>query len=257
MLGGDRRTDLAREAEEALARGLREANPSALFTAHAAPGVSAIEEYGFLGLDLNTTYTYDIVHKKLLEDYHRRPVMPFILVETTYEGEHEATSLQIRRQAYWALLSGAAGQCYGNRPVWAFDPGWKEALNAPGALDMARVKRLFDRIPWYDLEPDDTHAVVRRGLGEENGMDRLSAARTHDRRLLADYLPSRREIEVSLGQLSGSRFACQWYNPRSGKLDSREIIAEQAAEGKLQLTPTSEGDWVLLLHDEKLVLDLP
>ncbi len=254
VIGGDRRAEQARDAVEALARGLREANPDALFTGHAEPEVSAMSEYAFAGLDINSTYTYEMVHKKLLQDYHRRPPMPYFLFESTYEGEHEATEVQIRRQAYWAFLSGAMGQCYGNRPMWLFDPGWKEALNSPGARDMARVRKLFDLLPWYDLEPDDGHRVVTSGLGEENGMDRLTAARTRDRRLMAAYLPSRREIELDLGQLQGSQFNGWWYDPRTGQSSP---VAPKPASGKVKLTPPAEGDWALVLHDSTYPVRLP
>ena len=49
--------------------------------------------------------------------------MPFVLMESSYEGEHNSSPVQIRRQAYWAILCGAAGQFLGNKPIWGFDPG--------------------------------------------------------------------------------------------------------------------------------------
>ena len=62
--------------------------------------------------------------RPMLAEYMRQPARPFVLLETTYEGEHDSTPDQIRRQAYWAMLSGACGQFFGNNPVWHFDgPG--------------------------------------------------------------------------------------------------------------------------------------
>ena len=78
---------------------------------------------------LNSTYTYSIIHEKLITDYNRTPTMPFFLIETIYEGEHNASEVQIRRQAYWAILCGATGQFMGNRPIWLFDPGWQKAMD--------------------------------------------------------------------------------------------------------------------------------
>src|ERR1039457_6377380 len=69
--------------------------------------------------------------------------MPYVMIETTYEGEHNASAVQIRRQAYWALLYGAAGQFMGNRPIWLFDPGWQAALDGTASRGMARVQALF------------------------------------------------------------------------------------------------------------------
>ena len=50
------------------------------------------------------------------DDWQRDPVCPFYLIESTYEGEHNASELQIRRQAYWSVLCGGNGHCMGNNP---------------------------------------------------------------------------------------------------------------------------------------------
>lgn len=105
------------------------------------------------------------------ETYHA-----FFLIETTYEGEHNASAVQIRRQAYWAILCGATGRVMGNRPIWLFDPDWQTAIDATGSQDMARLKELFTYRPWYDLVPDEKHEVVVDGLGEFRGLDYFAAA---------------------------------------------------------------------------------
>ena len=73
--------------------------------------------------------------------YRRPERMPFFLIESAYENEHEATEQRLRTQAYQAVLSGAAGQIFGNNPIWHFDgPGlypapvtWQQALGSRGA----------------------------------------------------------------------------------------------------------------------------
>ncbi|MCI0627026.1 MAG: DUF4038 domain-containing protein [Acidobacteria bacterium] len=103
LMGGDRNPDNVRDEVDGLAAGIREFSPSHLFTAHTVSESTPAEQYSLSQwLDLNTTYTYMIVHRKLLANYHYRPVRPNILIESTYEGEHNASPLQIRRQAYWA-----------------------------------------------------------------------------------------------------------------------------------------------------------
>jgi hypothetical protein len=70
--------------------------------------------------------------------------MPFFLIESAYENEHDATSQRLRTQAYHAVLSGAADQVFGNNPIWHFDgPGlfplqvtWRDALGSRGAQSM-------------------------------------------------------------------------------------------------------------------------
>ena len=247
LIGGDRNPANARDEVDAVARGIKDADNRHLLTAHCHPENSAIDRYRDSGwLDLNTTYTYEIVHHKLQADYNRTPVMPYVLIETTYEGEHNASAVQIRRQAYWALLSGAAGQFMGNRPIWLFDPGWQAALNSAGSQDMARLLALFRSRPWYDLVPDQDHKVVVDGLGEFNGLDYLTAARTTDGGTVMAYLPSMRTIAADLGKVAGKSAKVWWFNPRSG---GAQAVGEFPTAGLQRFTPPSEGDWVLVVDD--------
>src|SRR5581483_1354103 len=122
----------------------------------------------------------------------------------------------IRRQAWWAVLCGAAGQFMGNRPIWLFDAGWVEAMDAAGSNDMARLKRFFIAQPWNELAPDLKHDVVVEGLGEFNGLDYLAAARTADGRTVIAYLPSSRTFTVDMTKISSPEAAAAWFNPRDG-----------------------------------------
>lgn len=255
MIGGDRNPDTARQDVDAIVQGIKEFDKRHIFTAHCHPENSAIDQYQQDGwLDLNTTYTYGIVHSMLLRDYHRTPPIPFVLIESTYEGEHNASAVQIRRQAYWALLSGATGQFLGNRPIWLFDPGWEAAMNSTASRDMTRLRALFSSRPWYELVPDDKHEVVIEGLGEFRGLDYLAAARTSDGGTVIAYAPTPRAITVDMTKISGKEVRVVWFNPRTGKSDS---AGEFPTSGKHQFSPPGEGDWILLLDDAARKLPAP
>ncbi len=255
VMGGDRNPDTAREDVDAVAEGIKEFDTRHLFTAHCHPENSAMDQYAKDGwLDLNSTYTYGIVHAKLLADYNRTPTMPFFLIETTYEGEHNASEVQIRRQAYWALLCGATGHLMGNRPIWLFDPGWQTALDSTGSQDMARLKALFTSRPWSELVPDQKHEVVVDGLGEFTGLDYLAAARTQDGGTVIAYLPTKRTFTVDLSKVAGTAAQAWWYNPRTGK---PQAAGKFATHAKQQFTPPGEGDWVLVLDDASRKLPPP
>ena len=247
IIGGDRNPDKAREAVDAVAQGIKETDDRHLLTAHCHPENSAIDQYRNEGwLDLNDTYTYGMVHQKLVNDFGRQPTMPYVLIETYYEGEHNASEVQIRRQAYWAILCGATGQFMGNRPMWLFDPGWEAALNSVGALDMQRLYALFSSRPWNELVPDLKHEVVVDGLGEFNGMDYLAAARTADGGTVMAYLPTSRSVTVEMGKVSGSEAMAWWFNPRTGESSK---AGKFPTTGRKQFSPPAEGDWVLVLDD--------
>jgi hypothetical protein len=180
--------------------------------------------------------------------------MPFVLMETTYEGEHNASPVQVRRQAYWAVLCGACGQFLGNRPIWLFDPGWQSAIDAVGSQDMVRLKAFYTSRSWYNLVPDQKHEIVTGGLGEFNGMDYLAAARTADGSTLMAYLPTARAVTIDMSKLSGSRLRAWWFDPRSG---GTQPAGEFEASGVQQLTPPGEGDWCLVIDDKGLNLPAP
>ncbi len=255
LIGGDRNPDTAREGVDAIVQGIKEFDKRHIFSAHCHPENSALDQYAQEGwVDLNTTYTYNIVHAMLLRDYQRTPATPFVLIESTYEGEHNASAVQIRRQAYWAILCGATGQFMGNRPIWLFDPGWEAALNYAGSQDMTRLKELFTSRPWYQLVPDDKHEVVVDGLGEFRGLDYLAAARTTDGATVIAYMPTSREITVDMTKVAGKEAKAWWFNPRTGKSLS---IGTVPTLGKHKFAPPGEGDWVLLLDDSALGLGAP
>lgn len=247
LMGGDRNPGRALDHVDAIVAGIKEFDTRHLFTAHTHPECSPVVEYARGGwVDVNNTYTYEIVHQKLLADYGRQPVRPFFLIESSYEGEHNSSPAQIRRQAYWAILCGGTGQFVGNRPIWLFDHGWQEAMELPGSRDMVHVKALFTSRPWYHLVPDQKHEVVTAGLGEFRGLDYLAAARTCDGGTVIAYLPTARTVTVDMSRIVGRAAKAWWFDPQSGQA---QAAGEFAAEGSRDYTPPGEGDWVLVLDD--------
>lgn len=247
LIGGDRNPDQQRELVDAVAKGIKQTDDRHIFAAHCHPENSAADQYRDDGwLDLNTTYTYGIVHQKLRNDYDREPIIPFVLIESTYEGEHNNSAVQIRRQAYWAILSGATGQFMGNRPIWLFDPGWDSALNSVAAQDMERLGKFFKPRPWSLLVPDEKHEVVVDGLGEFTGLDLLTAARASDGSSVIAYLPTSRKIVVQMSSVSAKEAVAWWFNPRTGQSSKAGVFP---TIGKRDFNPPSEGDWVLVVDD--------
>jgi hypothetical protein len=190
----------------------------------------------------------------LLESYNLKPVRPTFLMESTYEGEHNASEEQIRRQAYWAILCGGFGQVIGNRPIWLFDTGWQRAMDAPGSLDMIYWGRLFRSRAWFDLVPDQQHEVVTSGLGEFTGLDYLSAAGTSDGGTIIAYMPTSRTITVDLTKVSGGQAVAWWFNPRNGEVT---LAGKFPTTGMKEFTPSAPGDWVLVLDDASKQLSAP
>ncbi len=247
VIGGDRNPGDVREHVLALVDGIRQEDERHLMTAHVHPDDSAVEQYGGAEwLTVNQTYTYQIVHRKLAADYRRLPVRPFVLFESTYEGEHNSSDLQIRRQAWWAVTSGAAGTFLGNFPLWLMAPGWPGVLDSPGAIAMSHLGQFVRSIAWWDLVPDEDQRVVVAGLGELNGLDRATAAATPDGRLALVYVPGPRTVTVNLGELGGWAVRARWFDPRTASWHHAGVLTRQ---GYAQFAAPWAEDAVLLLED--------
>src|SRR2546428_13714038 len=94
--------------------------------------------------------------------------MPVFLAESGYEFENIAVfgtaPRNLRAQEYWALLSGASGQVYGNRYTWQFAQGWQDQLDTPGAVQMAHLVALFTPRRWSGPAPGRDKPCGRRCL---------------------------------------------------------------------------------------------
>ncbi|MCL2781362.1 MAG: glycoside hydrolase family 140 protein [Actinomycetia bacterium] len=249
QLGGDRNPGKATPMLTAMAEGLRAGRVKNLFTAHVLPECSPLDQPGMDWVDINLTYTYQIVHWKLHDDYKRDPVYPTLLVESSYEGEHNSSELQIRRQAYWSVLCGGNGHFLGNAPIWLFDPGWQAALDLPGSRAMAHFGEFFRALPWAELVPDLDRSIAVAGLGEARGLDRVTTAATPDGALAVSYLPAKRELRINSERLRGPVIEVSWFEPATGR-----VLIDQPIRpgGLIWLSPPFEEDCVLTLRSEPI-----
>jgi Protein of unknown function (DUF4038)/Putative collagen-binding domain of a collagenase len=248
-----------KELVRAIAEVIRTFDPRALHTAHGAPETAAIEYWPDESwLHINNVYTYGPVCPSVLEQYARPERMPFFLIESAYENEHQMTERRLRAQAYHAVLCGAAGQIFGNNPVWHFDgPGlhpalatWQEALDSRGAQSMTHLGRLLAGMPWWLFEPDSDHTLLTDGIGPED--QRAVAARTSDKSLAIVYVPASREFTVDLNELAGPNVTARWFDPAHGQFSTVSGSPFPAAGPRRFNPEPSNGsgadDWVLVLE---------
>lgn len=241
----------------AIVDGIREVDANALHTAHGSPGSAALEHWrGEPWLSLNNVYTYEPVHASSLQQ-HLSETIPFFLLESAYENEHDAGEHRIRVQAYQAILSGAAGHLFGNNPIWHFSgPGiypvettWQEALGSRGARSMTVFHDLISSVKWWLLEPDSEARFVTAGGGGYK--TRSVAAHAKDGSFALAYLPTGRGITLDLANLSGPWIAARWVDPSNG-----QFVAVEGSPFRVGTThyfvPNSRNhaglaDWVLEL----------
>jgi len=183
------------------------------------------------------------------------PVKPVVLGESHYDGgwgpqPHDFT---MRKQAYWALLSGAAGHAYGADGMYGWaDPQWglslQAAMNYVSTTHMKHVSDLFTARQWHRLVPDLGGAVTTGGAGA--GVDYAATARTSDGSLVITYIPTGRTVTIDMNRVSGP-VAARWFDPTSGKYTA--IASRLANSGSRSFTTLGRnaighGDWVLVLE---------
>ena len=263
VLGGDHTPEVADQwTITELGRAIHQADTNHLMTVHAAPETAAAAVFGAQDwLTVNTVYSYKrSLVGPVLAEYARKPARPFVLIESTYEGEHNSTPEQIRRQAYWTILGGGGGQFFGNNPIWHFDgPGlfpadqtWIQALDAQGSRDMSRLRAFFFELPWHELRPEADHAVITDGYGQDTSA--CLTALTADHRIAVTYVPSEpaglRSLTVNVGDFPRSVVA-RWHNPATGTVSAADGSPWANQGLRTCQTPRDKdnkaSDWLLVL----------
>ncbi len=247
VLGGDFDAP-DKQLVSSLAEGIAVVLPDAIQTVHSRRDTDTARLWAGTGwLALDTVYDYDDTHKAVLART-KTAEMPIILLETLYENEHGADAETIRRNAYGALLAGAAGQFFGNSPIWHFSaPGlfdagsdWQKALDSQGARSMSILQSLFSRLDWTGLQPDREKKITDR--------PGFYAAILPETGLAVIYgeggFPLRKEI-VTAG------YGALWFDPVSGRTEEADA-AQQEGEWMVYRPPAShnaggQNDWVLLI----------
>jgi hypothetical protein len=214
-------------------------------------------------IELDAAYTYFATYGQVLHEYNRRPPMPVYLAEAGYEFEKNSsfisrgTSRNLRRQAYWSMLSGATGQFFGSHYTWQFLDDWKQHLDTPGSAQIGYLVKLFAPARWFQLVPDQTHKVVTAGYGtfapdrNVGSSTYVTTATTPDGRLAISYLPAGGTIVVDMARLA-PRARARWYDPSNGTYRPvRGTPFRNAGTVRLKApgkNADGDADWVLVLN---------
>lgn len=199
------------------------------------------------------------------EDWARDPARPVIDAEPSYEniphGLHSKDpdtprweAADVRRYAWWAVLSGAFGHTYGENSVMQmYVPGryepaymaelpWDEALQSPGANQMRHLKA-FMLSHSFDGRRPDADMIVDNG----KRYGRIPVLRGPDYAIAYTY--TGRTFSVRLGEICGERLSASWYSPRDG---TTTFIGTLQNTGEARFDPPGDvvpgNDWVLLLE---------
>jgi hypothetical protein len=172
-------------------------------------------------LDFNSMQTWKsvkLIYPMVTKHYQLTPVKPVLMAEGAYEAGSEygfpVTPLWVRRQAYYSYLCGGHFT-YGHNDSWRVLPTWKKALDAPGAVQMGILKKVFlERKEWWYLVPDQS--LFAKG-GVTAGEVLNLAARHKDGLWIMVYLGTKASFSLNLNKLAGSQgVKAVWINPKTG-----------------------------------------
>ena len=185
------------------------------------------------------------------------------MVEANYEGENNtgsdpSTPQVLRRQEYWTMTSGAAGQLYGSFYTVGFRTNWQANLDTTGVAQLRYETSLLSTLPWWTFVPDQNHSVLTAGYGTYSSSgavhtnDYATAARASDGSTILIYMPSSRTITVDMSKITGSGATARWFDPTNGTFTTVSG-SPFANSGSRQFAPpgnNAEGssDWVLVLQ---------
>lgn len=213
-------------------------------------------------------------YEMVTSDWSLEPVKPVLDGEPIYEDTPDgifargningprADAAAVRRKAYWAVFAGACGHTYGHNDVYGFyvpaHPGeaenfawgkgsgrrghWKDALDAPGAIQMQYVRALMESRPIPGRIPDPT-LVIGDPL---KGLNHIAATRASDGSYAMIYLPFGKPVHIRTDKISERAIRCWWFDPRTG---NARPAGEHAAQAEVEFQPPSAEDWVLVLDD--------
>ena len=274
ILGGDRPAEITAGIWTEMAHGLREGDGGRhLMTFHPFGGghSSAVFHYSDW-LDFNMIQSghtpTSANYQRIQIDYNLRPPKPCMDGEPAYEYPPDAIptnrpvgALEVRRRAYWALFSGAHGHTYGTHPIWQMyapprlplwdvKTPWYDAMDLPGAKQLAHVKALLFSRPFLARIPDQLalYHSPRTGL-EYVSVTRDGTPGKSDASYLMVYFPQQGTITLKTERLAGKTMHGWWFNPRDGSAKSLGEFPKEKRKEFTAPTQSTAEDWILVLDD--------
>jgi hypothetical protein len=217
---------------------------------------------------LASAYTYYPSYYEVLQEYNSGvKTAPVYLIESYYEGytygnltPQSANNLMLRKIPYWTVLAGGLGGYFYGSIWYTFPTNWQNLIDTTAVAQIGYWKSFFTSLPsWYNLVPDQSHAIVTAGYGTPTGNGNgniqsdnyVTTAATPDGKLVVSYLPAGGTLTVNMAKLSGTVNA-QWFDPTNG-IYTPVSGSPFINTGTQTFTPAGNNsagspDWVLVLQ---------
>jgi hypothetical protein len=283
VLGGDRvpKNKKDYEVNVKLAEGIRKKDNTHLITLHPKGGNIASDLFGkenWLDIDMfQSRHLKGCLEYKYTQRALRNiPARPVIDGEPGYENipnflnkwrKDRLNAFDVRRSAYWNMLSGGAGHTYGCNEIWQmFTEGrvplhgayltWEQALDLPGAIQLGWMRRFFECFPWQELRMKRGFV---RGINWRNAAHVVGMVHKEGRFALA-YSPSRAKVRLDLSLLKVSSLDGYFLDPEKGSIyPMKEKLTPGKHTFKFPNDPVAgktSKDWLLAIVDPALGKDM-
>jgi len=197
-----------------------------------------------------------------LDTYNNKPTRPVLECETKYEGIRGFTDIDVRWSAYRAIQAGSFGFTYGSHglwyptqnendskhDVWGEPMVWWKALKRSGGTQMEHLKKCYESVEWWKLEPRPD-AIKTTGKLEES--ERI-LTKADGENLFVIYFPrNTQNVKATLTgyqqQTEVAVYSVLLFNPRTGSV--KELNQIQMIDGELLLPQRpSDEDWLIILR---------
>ncbi|HEY1053384.1 MAG TPA: DUF4038 domain-containing protein [Prosthecobacter sp.] len=283
VLGGDRpvESDTQRAIIRAMAAGLKKGDGGTHLITYHPKGSSNSSDYwpDEPWLDFHMFQSGHSHRAKPNHDMNARnlalpALKPTLDGEPCYE-DHPVRSLMkngkptewfddhdVRRAAWWSVLSGACGHVYGTHSIWQFHDlekrtqqtdartPWQQALDLPGAAQMGVMKKFMEGLDWTKLRRDDS--FIYSSMGGSAPENKVMAAVAEDGSFAVVYVPGDFQIEIvpqaTKLKIERSQIANRFFSASTG----RGISAKIHTGGIWKYEPgfnkeDTNRDWLLVL----------
>lgn len=205
-------------------------------------------------------------------EYQRKHRMPVWDGEPAYEMMPTAwpdgmevprhTADEVRRRAYWSLLSGAFGFTYGHASVWCsvyegeenpMGPvTWQSALDSEGSKQMLYLRAFMEAMDGMAAKPCQ-EIILNDDQRSGDTARHAQAALTNAGKTICVYLPQGGSTELDLRTTWNRNCVRVWYwSPRDGDFSPEQAADEMIINNRLRITAPSEGpgqDWLTILTE--------
>lgn len=284
LVGGDVRGDAAPEVFRIIGKTLKARMPETLvgyhpfgrcsssYWFHDEPWLdfnmfqSGHRDYGQRTLkawDDNAIFYGEDNYRYVLDDFEKSPAKPTLDGEPSYEqiphGLHDPSqpywqAADVRRYAWWSVLTGAAGHTYGDNAIMQFFIGheegafgvkqtWQKALHNPGSGQMQHLKKLC-------LAAGLETGAFRDDLTKNDGVQHAWHPAFLTEKALIVYEYEGQPLIVHADKLPFASLIGFWMDPVSGAIGTFGRVEKKI---KTLTPPVREGetnDWTLIIADE-------